>query len=202
MTDTRSVDDLFNYPVMRIEQPRKILAKQARYDIFDAKGERLAIAEETDVRSRGQVLKAALPVSPPPGAQVLVVRTPDEEPVLILHKHAGDRLTEVQRLDGTLVGRIKAQRTTRHYGLTDAADHPLGELTGDLSLRKFTVTDGHGRTLGHVTKKWAGLAKELLTTADRYAVEIPSTVQEPSRTLIVMSAIMLDLTLHENIGGR
>jgi uncharacterized protein YxjI len=202
MTDTRRVDDLFSSPVLRIEQPRKILAPQAQYDIFDADGKAVAVAEETDVRTRGQVLKAALPVSPPPGAQVLLVRGPDGEPRLVLHKHEGNRLTEVSRIDGTPVGRIRAQRTTRHYTLSDAENQTLGEVTGDLSLRKFTVADAKGAALGHVTKKWAGLAKEVLTTADRYVVDISDTAREPLRTLIVMTAIMLDLTLHENLGGR
>lgn len=202
MTDTRRVDDLFSSPALRIEQPRKILAKQARYDISDGAGKALAAAEETDVRTRGQVLKAALPVSPPPGAQVLVVRTVGGEPRLVLHKHEGNRLTEVTRIDGTPVGRIRAQRTTRHYTLADGENQTLGEVTGDLSLRKFTVTDTKGAILGHITKKWAGLAKELLTTADRYTVDMSDKAQEPIRSLIVMTAIMLDLTLHENLGGR
>ena len=193
------MNDLFSSPTLRIEQPRKILAKQAHYDIFGTGRTLVAVAEETDVRTHGQVLKAALPVSPPPGAQILVVRDPEGEPVLVLHKHEGGRLTEVSGIDGTPVGRIRAQRTTRHYTLTDAQDQVLGEVAGDLALRRFTITGGHGLTLGKVTKKWAGLTKELLTTADHYSVDISDTVQEPTRTLIVMTAIMLDLTLHENI---
>jgi uncharacterized protein YxjI len=202
MTDTQGVDDLFNSPTISIEQPGKLLATQAEYKILDARRQLLAVAEETDHRTRGQVLKAALPIAPPPGAQVLLVHTEEQTPLLVLQKLDGGRVSEVRLPDGRLVGTIRAERTTRHYALLDGEGARLGTITGDLSLRRFTLTDASNISLGHVTKKWAGLAKELLTTADKYSLEISANAGSGLRVLFVMSAIVLDLTLHENLGGR
>lgn len=200
MDHTRGVDDLFNSPVLRIEQPGKVLATQAMYKIFNAERALVAIAAEADARTRGQALKSVLPASPQPGAQRLVVSGADEQPRLVVDKHEGGRLTEVLRPDGEPVGTVRALRTTRHYALRDADDHRVGEVIGDLSLRRFTVTDGNGNKIAQVNKKWAGLARELLTTADRYTVEITGPAPEPLRTLIVVAAIVLDLTLYESKG--
>jgi uncharacterized protein YxjI len=192
------VNDLFNSPVIWIEQPRKVLATHAHYKISDAERTLLAVAVEADVRTWGRALRTALPASPPAGAQRLLVSTAGEEPLLVLDKQDGGRLTEIRHPDGELFGAIRARRTTRHYTLQDPGGERIGEVTGDLSLRRFAVTSATGGKVAQVNKKWAGLAAEVLTTADRYNVEIAGSVEEPLRTLIVMTAIVLDLILHES----
>ncbi|MGI8331191.1 phospholipid scramblase-related protein [Actinomadura scrupuli] len=190
------MSDLFDFPVLRVEQPRKMLPTQVRYEIFNADNALLAVAAETDVRSRRKALLAARPGALP-DVRSLVVSGADGAPLLTVEQQESRRLTLVRRPDGELVGAIRAERTTRHYTLLGAADQPVGTITGDLSLRHFVVSDDQGRRAALVNKKWAGLLAELLTTADRYAVEISDPVPEPLRTLVVMSAVVLDLTLHE-----
>lgn len=196
--------DLFSSPVLRVEQPRKVLQKQVQYNFFDSKGTLLAVAAETTVRSRRKAVRAALPGAVLFGQQILLVSTPDDEPVLVIDKQEEGRLTLVRRPDGEdgtpgdPIGSIRAHRTTRHYALLDAEGNRVGELTGDLGLRKFAVTDAARKHVAQVNKKWAGLAAEVLTTADRYHVEISGPVGEALRTLIVVSAVVLDLTLHES----
>lgn len=181
---------------MRVRQPGKILASQATYEIFDDQRNRLAVATETDRRTRLQALKAALPAIPPAGARILTVTVADGAPTLILTRHPDGRLTELHRFNGELVGRIRATRTTRHYTLTDDQDQKVAQVIGDLSLKHFTVTDPGGIPIAEVTKTWAGPVKELLTQSDHYKVIFSGTGSEPARTLIVMMTIVLDLALY------
>ncbi|WP_160147266.1 phospholipid scramblase-related protein [Thermomonospora echinospora] len=204
--------ELFNAPALRVEQPRKVLATRARYDFFDATGTLLASATETAERTRLKAVRAALPGNVLAGAQTLLVHDPAETLLLIIEKHDTNRLTTIRRpvegaegaegdalFDGDLIGSIRAERTTRHYALLDAADKRVGEVTGDLGLRKFSVTDTERRHVAQINKKWAGLRAEMLTNADRYSVEITGKrITETLRALIVVTAVVLDLTLHES----
>ncbi len=51
----------------------------------------------------------------------------------------------------------------------------------------------------HVTKKWTGLGKELLTSADSYIVEILADVSvgDPIRQLIIGAVMCIDMVLKE-----
>jgi hypothetical protein len=192
-----SMDVLFDSPVVRVRQPGKILPTQAKYEIFDDRRNRLAAATETDRRTRLQILKAALPTAPPAGARILMVTAADDEPILLLTRHPDGRLTEVHQPDGSLVGRILATRTTRHYSLTDDQEQVVAELVGELSLKHFNVTGPSGARVAHLSKTWAGPVKEWLTPADNYKLTFTGPAPEPARTLIVMTTIVLDLALYE-----
>lgn len=190
------MDVLFDSPVVRVRQPGRILPTQATYEIFDGKRNRLAVATETDRRTRLQMLKAALPTAPPAGARILTVTTADDEPILMLTRHPDGRLTELHRPDGGLLGRIRATGTTRHYTLSDDQDQTVAEVVGELSLKHFNVTDPARTRIAHLSKTWAGPVKELLTPSDHYKVVFSDSVPEPARTLTVMTAIVLDLALY------
>ena len=53
--------------------------------------------------------------------------------------------------------------------------------------------------LAHVTKKWAGLGKELFTSADNYVLEISDSVppDNPIRQLIMAAVMCIDMVLKE-----
>jgi hypothetical protein len=190
--------DLFDSPILRIEQPGKLLPTRALYRILDAGGKPLAVVTEADEHTRLQVLKGMRPGSRQPGTRLLTITAPNapDQPVLVLTTQPDGRHSEVRQPDGELVGRISAVRTTRHLQLSDDQDEPLAEVAGDLSLRHFTVTATAGDRLAVLTKTWAGLVKELLTPSDNYRIEFSGTMTPPVRTLIALSAIVIDVTLY------
>ncbi|MES0489390.1 MAG: phospholipid scramblase-related protein [Leptospirales bacterium] len=53
--------------------------------------------------------------------------------------------------------------------------------------------------LAHVTKKWAGVGKELFTSADNYAINISDSVdaEHPARKLILAAVMCIDMVLKE-----
>ncbi|MEV5755047.1 phospholipid scramblase-related protein [Actinoallomurus sp. NPDC052308] len=187
---------LFDSPVVRVRQPGKILPTQAKYEILDDKRKRLAFAEETDRRTRVQMLKATLPTAPPPDARILTVTGTDDQAILVLTRHPDGRLAEVHRPDGGLVGRMRATGTTRHYSLTDDQGQVVATVVGELSLKHFQVTTPPKNRIARISKTWAGPVKEWLTPSDHYKVEFTGPAPEPARTLIVMLAIVLDLSLY------
>jgi uncharacterized protein YxjI len=53
--------------------------------------------------------------------------------------------------------------------------------------------------IGTVTKKWAGIGKELFTTADNYILEINSSVAKDdlARLMMVTSVLCIDMVIKE-----
>jgi len=184
------VDDPFDFQALRILQPGKWLPNRARYEVFNDQRQLLAIATETEAHTRLKLLSKTMP-----DARVLEVTTAASEPILTLVKHKRERITELHGADGELAGRIRATHTTRHYTLLDGDDQTVGKVVGDLALKHFSVTDGE-REFARLRKTWAGLTKEMLTPSDHYRVDFTAAVSPSARTLTVMMAIVLDLTLY------
>jgi len=80
----------------------------------------------------------------------------------------------------------------------DATDQSIAMLQGDWKGWDFTFSDKQGRTLAKVTKKWAGLGKELFTTADQYVVDVGPEVTDPAlKKLILAAAFCVDMVFKE-----
>jgi uncharacterized protein YxjI len=84
------------------------------------------------------------------------------------------------------------------FEVCDAADRVLCSLKGTWTGWDFRFSQ-EGRELGHVTKKWSGIGKELFTSADNYVLEISPTVaaDDPVRELILAAVLCIDMVLKE-----
>ena len=82
--------------------------------------------------------------------------------------------------------------------MLDAHDQPVCELKGKWTGWDFRFLSGEAK-LAHVTKKWAGLGKELFTTADNYVLSISEQVPTDSvaRQLILAAVMCIDMVLKE-----
>jgi len=74
----------------------------------------------------------------------------------------------------------------------------LARLNGSWTGWNFRFTDG-ASDLATITKKWAGVGKELFTTADNYIIEISDRIQpgNPVRSLILGAMVTIDMVLNE-----
>jgi Scramblase len=189
---THRVDDPFDFPALRIRQPRKLLPNRASYEIYSDQRQLLATATETEAHHRLKLIS-----KPAPEARVLAVTTAASQPVLTMVKHHRERITDLHSPTTELVGRIQATHTTRHYTLIDGDEQAIAKVVGDLALKRFSVTDTIGGEFARVRKTFAGLTKEMLTPSDHYTVEFTGEVSPSARMLTVMMAIVLDLTLYE-----
>jgi uncharacterized protein YxjI len=81
----------------------------------------------------------------------------------------------------------------------DAQDNPVCTLKGKWTGWDFRFITDDGIEFAHVSKKWAGLGKELFTSADNYMLEISEQVPHDSeiRQLILAAVMCIDMVLKE-----
>lgn len=84
------------------------------------------------------------------------------------------------------------------FEILDRSDQPIAMLQGDWKGWDFTFKDRQGRELAKVNKKWAGVGKELFTTADNYVVNVnPQVTDELLKKLVISAAFCVDMVLKE-----
>ncbi|GLW67584.1 hypothetical protein Arub01_58270 [Actinomadura rubrobrunea] len=193
---TRSVSGLFAATILRVEQPRRLPAAKSQYTIYDGPGTLVAKASEENVSIRRQAARVFWG-GVGDSARTVRVTDPQGAPLLIVDKPKRSQNAAVYAPDGSLIGAYQQQRHTFHYGLLDAAGLRIGDLKGNRLGRKFAVHDAYGAHVAQVDKKWAGVGKEVLTTADRYAVAIYRPLAYPLHCLVVAAAIAMDLIHYE-----
>jgi len=102
---------------------------------------------------------------------------------------------------GAAVGTIVQENIVgkKRFGLLGAAGEKLGEIQGESWVSwDFSILDANGEKIGSVNKKWAGLGKEMFTTADNYVVEIDPKVSGPLRLLAIAAASSVDTALKQD----
>ena len=84
------------------------------------------------------------------------------------------------------------------FDVLDQDDQIICSLKGKWTGWDFNF-EHEGRRLAHVSKKWAGLGKEMFTSADNYMLEIDESVppDAPMRVLILASVMCIDMVLKE-----
>lgn len=131
------------------------------------------------------------------------VRTAAGEPVLEVRRGVSFWLSRVEVLDaqGRRVGGFKQKFFTLGgaFEVLDAGDQPLCRLQGKWTGWEFKFQRPDGRVVASVNKKWAGMAKELFTSADNYLLEISHDIpaEDPLRTLVVAAVLCIDMVLKE-----
>ena len=84
------------------------------------------------------------------------------------------------------------------FTVLDAQDQPVCTLQGNWTGWEFKFVSG-GTVLAQVSKKWAGLGKELFTTADNYMLTIGESIRpdDPRRLLLLAAVMSIDMVLKE-----
>jgi uncharacterized protein YxjI len=85
------------------------------------------------------------------------------------------------------------------FQIFDVNENQVAEINGDWRAWNFSITDSNGIQIGLINKKWAGVAKELFTSADKYHVSIdPGYAENTNKINIVATAITIDMVLKES----
>ena len=132
----------------------------------------------------------------------LEIRTPSGEPVISVRRGISLFLSKVDVHDENddRIGGFK-QKLFSIGGAFDVLGHddrPLCALRGKWTGWDFRFMAGETE-LAHVSKKWAGLGKELFTSADTYMLSISPEVppENPVRQLILGAVMCIDMVLKE-----
>ncbi|MET0551023.1 MAG: phospholipid scramblase-related protein [Xanthomonas sp.] len=130
------------------------------------------------------------------------VRTPDGQKVLTVKRGFSLFLSRVEVLDehDRPVGSFSQKFFSigGKFDVLDAQGTPVCTLRGKWTSWDFRFVQGE-RELAQVSKKWAGLGKELFTSADNYMLSIAGSVpaEDPRRILIMAAVLCIDMVLKE-----
>ena len=130
------------------------------------------------------------------------IRTPDGQPVLRVRRGVSIFLSNVRVYDEAdqFVGGFKQKFFSigGSFDVLSTEGQVLCTLKGKWTGWDFRFLSGDTE-LAHVSKKWAGLGKELFTTADNYILEISDQVppDNPVRILIMAAVMCIDMVLKE-----
>jgi len=171
------------------------------YDIYDESGQNLLIeCREENLSSltkffRFTDYKRMTPFH-------LEIRTPAGEVLIVVKKGFSIFVStvEVYGSKGELLGSFlqKFWSLGGRFDLFDAHNNPVCTLQGNWSSWEFSFHKD-GNELASVTKKWAGMAREIFTSADNYVIKINQVVPSDSkiRMLILASVLCIDMVLKE-----
>lgn len=132
----------------------------------------------------------------------VVIRTPDGQQVVRVTRGVSLFLSKVQVVDESNipVGGFKQKffSVGGKFDVLDVNEQPLCTLKGKWTGWDFRFVRDQTE-FAHVTKKWAGLGKELFTSADNYILEISASVpaRDPLRQLILGAVMCIDMVLKE-----
>jgi uncharacterized protein YxjI len=130
------------------------------------------------------------------------IRTPEGSKILSVKRGVSIFLSKVEVLDENdqVVGRFKQKLFSigGKFDVLDPQDKIVCTLSGKWTSWEFRFMSGNTE-LASVSKKWAGLGKELFTTADNYMLSINDAVAATDRTrLLIVAAVMcIDMVLKE-----
>ncbi len=130
------------------------------------------------------------------------IRTPAGEPVIRVKRKVSLFLSKVEVLnhDNEFIGGFKQKLFSIGGAFNVHNDNfePVCDLKGKWTSWEFSFIQ-EGNRLAQVTKKWAGLGKELFTSADNYALEISDSVpkNDSVRPLILAAVMCIDMVLKE-----
>lgn len=130
------------------------------------------------------------------------IKTATGEKVLTVKRGVSIFLSKVQVFDENenLVGIFKQKLFSigGKFDVLDANENFLCTLKGKWTSWDFKFMKDD-MEFAHVSKKWAGLGKELFTSADNYMLDINENVQKdnPIRLLILAAVMCIDMVLKE-----
>ncbi|HJH30519.1 MAG TPA: oxidoreductase [Methanosarcinaceae archaeon] len=184
-----------------IKEHARILKLVDRYDIFDPKtGEQIGIVKDEPSSFlkylRLITKKRNLPTT------VNVYENEDAAPLFSIRKHMPIIRSKVQVIDGNgmPVGYFKSKILTIGGGFNvfDMQDKKIADIKGDWKGWNFKFLGPSGAEIGTVTKKWAGIGKELFTTADTYIISIDETKSDHKTNMMLLAAgLAIDIVFKE-----
>jgi|TARA_B110000908_G_scaffold117850_1_gene138152 uncharacterized protein YxjI len=173
----------------------------SNYDIYDPESKQLLFqCREIDLNIVSKLLrftdfKRCTPFD-------IQITTENSERVLKLKKGISLFLSRVSVYDENekKVGYLKQRLFPlgNNFDVFDVNDTLICSLNGSLFAWDFKFVRNQ-EAIGTVTKKWAGIGKELFTTADNYILEINSSVAKDdlARLMMVASVLCIDMVIKE-----
>ena len=130
------------------------------------------------------------------------IKTSTGDKVLTVKRGVSIFLSSVEVFDENekLIGKFKQQFFSigGKFKVLDANENHLCTLKGKWTSWDFKFVK-NDIEMAHVSKKWAGLGRELFTSADNYVLKIDEKIpaDNPVRILIMAAVMCIDMVLKE-----
>ena len=194
---------LLEQPVLVVSQKTKLIELTNEYAVFDGNGQQIGAVVQVGQSSLRKTFRLLSNVD-----KFLTHRLEVRDatgPVLLLTRPAKFVRSRVQvaRPDGSPVGEVvQANAFGRiRFGLV-VDGQPVGAIQAEnWRAWDFAISDGSGREIARITKKWEGLARTMFTTADNYVVQVHQRLEEPLASLVLASALTVDTALKQDDRG-
>lgn len=131
------------------------------------------------------------------------IRTAEPDKVVLSIRRAGLLRSTVSVTDGNgrAIGSFKSKLFSLGGGffVHDTAGKQVAEIKGDWKGWNFRFLNSAGVEIGKVTKKWAGIGKELFTSADNYMIALDEKKDLPPGTsaLLLAAGLAIDIVYKE-----
>jgi uncharacterized protein YxjI len=192
---------LLNRTIFFVKERAGLLKLVDTYDIFDpATNRQIGIAKEEPPTwakwLRLAVKKHMLPTC------VNVYEAEGAPPVLSIHRGFTFLRQKIRvSSGGRSLGYFKSKLLSIGGGfyVFDDQDQQVAEVKGNWKGWDFKFLTKQGREIGSVTKKWAGLGRELFTSADNYVISLNGLGANPeSAALLLAAGLSIDIVFKES----
>lgn len=190
----------FEHNEFFIDEKVQFIKMSNEYKVFNKEGQQIGMVKQ--MLSGGQTAlrlllnKAMLPF-------VLHIQDANGTSLVLIKRGWTFWTSKITILDttGRVLGFIKQKMRLFKptFKILNPQLQEVGVITGDWKAWNFDIKDNSGSSIGNINKKWAGVAKELFTTADKYIVSIrPEYTHEMNKIIILSAAITIDMVLKES----
>ncbi len=83
------------------------------------------------------------------------------------------------------------------FNVFDASGLQYAQVKGNWKGWTFRILDMAGQEIGTITKKWAGLGKELFTSADNYMIGLHRDADPGTAVLLLAAGLAIDIIYKE-----
>lgn len=196
-----STSPLFSQRVLVVSQKAKLIELTNQYSVSDADGNVVAHVNQVGqstakkilrmVSSVDQFLTHKLEITDATGAVVLTLTRPAKvfKSTVIVGDETGNELGRI--VQENVFGKI-------NFAL-EIGGHKVGAIKAEnWRAWDFAIENADGHEVARVTKKFAGLARAVFTTADNYIVNIHDELSQPLASLVVAAALSIDTALKQD----
>ena len=129
------------------------------------------------------------------------IKIPNGDTIVRVKRGVSIFLSKIEVLDSTdqLIGTFKQKLFSigGKFDVLDPEERVVCKLKGKWTSWDFKFLQ-EDKELAQVTKKWAGLGKELFTSADNYILNIQEEVTDENTRKLILAAVMcIDMVLKE-----
>lgn len=193
---------LFDGRVFLVKEQVDFLRLAGVYDIFDPNtNQQIGVAKE-EPGGLIKFLRLLIDKTMLPN-KINIYDSSDNSKVIFIQKPFSFLRSKVSvyNRNGEYLGYFKSKILTIGGGfwVFDAMERQVAEIKGDWKGWNFKFLGENGQEMGAVTKKWAGIGKELFTSADNYIVALNETVPANSDQIALMLAagLAIDIVFKE-----